>query len=284
MPALISKPRAKFYSCTTNNCARLTDYTLLFDGPTDSVTRFQYTNDGIPSIQIFLECKIVSDITGTVGDTVVPRIAGVIGGTIPLGAQIQFWFRTGTSGPYSYQPAGTPPAVMQARPHGGRAAWSIIPAGGAPVTGLLMQVMNMDDDLHTGSLFDIGEIFLSDATEVNIEPGWQVTADDNTNRRYTRYRQPQPYRGVPRNVVDFTPAVLLRPDALALDATLSALDRGTPAVLSLRSTNAAGAYDAATANALTFYGDMTKQPALQHAAGDYFRFTAGQFTETPTPA
>lgn len=109
-----------------------------------------------------------------------PRIAGLLGVTLPEGTLVKLAFRRPDDSDYTYL-AGTPQQRVVTLPDGSRCAWFVLDADLDPVIGIEYHLVNDVDgaaSIAAGASVDLGEAWIGPAVEIPHEKGWSRGVTD----------------------------------------------------------------------------------------------------------
>lgn len=111
-----------------------------------------------------------------------PRIAALLGVTLPEGTMVKLAFRRPADSDYTYL-AGTPQQRVVTLPDGSRCAWFVLDDALDPVIGIeyhLVNDVNGSAEIAAAAVIDLGEAWIGPAVEIPHERGWSRGINDSS--------------------------------------------------------------------------------------------------------
>lgn len=255
------------------------------DGRPDTLTAFTF-NTGAQNTGVHMDIQL--DWTGAI----TPRAVGLSNLSLPVGTKIDVLFKRATDGStYPYAPPMY--ASMQrivAGPRGERTAWLLPKPGATPVVGVAIRVWNDVNgiaSLAAGAPFTIGEAWVSDGTDYDIDTDWTDVATDPTVTNASASGQPFGVVGVPYR--DLTFSLLADGETVVYggaedpDILAARIDRGQTCLFVPRYMDVNAAFSADMLHRSARLARATSLPGRTHLSGPIFGSNKFTVREIPIP-
>lgn len=214
-------------------------------------------------------------------------LVGLIGTTLPPGMEFRVAFRLAGTSDFDVSPAMT--RVIQ-RPMGERVAWVRRSPAVEWVDGLRIRIQNSMDVgfpfVFPGTFVDLGEIWLGETEEIEVDANWSIEYEDPTVAAETDLMQPYSQRGTVRRIVTFTPSVREEvihgtPDDFPLmEGLLAKTNRGKQSVVVPRYSGE----DAYMLPITATFGTLTGKGSWKHVDGPYYEHALLTLREAGIPS
>lgn len=256
------------------------------DGRPDTLTAFTF-NTGVQNTGIHMDIQL--DWT----TAIVPRAVGLSNISLPVGTKIDVLFKRATDGStYPYAPtmyASTQRVV--AGPRGERTAWLLPQPGATAVIGAAIRVwndVNGSASLAAGAAFTVGEAWVSDGTDYDIDTDWTDVATDPTVTNASGSSQLFGVIGVPYRELTFSlladGETVVYGGANDPDVLAARIDRGQTCLFVPRYTDANYAFSADMLHRSARLARATSLPGRTHISGPVFGSNKFTVREVPVPA